>query len=131
MDTNVKIYYIPDYVTFTWCKTQEEHYHIFLEDYAINAGEKIDDIVEDAGVELYDALKELKDKGMYEGNAGMSGMWYLLTLFEVYSYPSQFGSGHDGLYINLNTDHERTNEKLELLIKLNLENKFKGEKNGR
>lgn len=57
-----RILYIPDWVTFKWCK-QEEHYYIFLEDYALYHDEPIDHIKEEAGVKAYDALQELKNEG--------------------------------------------------------------------
>jgi len=58
-----RILYIPDWVTFKWCKEQEEHYHIFLSDYAVYHDEPIDHIKEEAGVKAYDALQELKNEG--------------------------------------------------------------------
>jgi len=61
----VRVYFIPDYLTFTWLKEQEDKYHIYLEEYAEMVGEELIKIIEDAGVDLYDTLKELKDKGVY------------------------------------------------------------------
>ena len=58
-----RILYIPEWVTFKWCKEQEEHYHIFLSDYAEFHNEPIDHIKEEAGVKAYDALQELKNEG--------------------------------------------------------------------
>jgi len=58
-----RILYIPDWVTFKWCKEQEEHYHIFLSDYAVYHDEPIDHIKEEAEVKAYDALQELKNEG--------------------------------------------------------------------
>jgi len=58
-----RILYIPEWVTFKWCKDQKEHYHIFLQDYALYHNDPIDHIKEEAGVKAYDALQELKNEG--------------------------------------------------------------------
>ena len=130
----VRVYFIPDYLTFTWLKEQEDKYHIYLEEYAEMVGEELIKIIEDAGVDLYDTLKELKDKGVYHmksysiNNKKMGGIYNLLSLFEVYEYECGNEDYDNDIIINLNTPKERTLEKLRLLITLNHERK--GKENG-
>jgi hypothetical protein len=120
-----RVFYIPDYFTFTYCKEDKKSYQQYLKEYACSLEEDIDDIVEEAGVELYDAIKELKEDGVYyiaqySGDSRkMGGMYALLNLFLICEFDCG-GGGYDDAYINLNTNYHRTNEKLELLIKLNL-----------
>ena len=130
-NTMVKLYFIPDYVTFTWCKEQEEHYHLFLEDYAEVVEDEVINIIEEAGVDLYETLQNLKEEGIahiawYSGDSRkMSGLYYLLSLFEIRSFPG--GKGKEDIIINLNTSKNRTLEKLNLVMTLN---KMKGKENG-
>ena len=102
-----RILYIPDWVTFKWCKEQEEHYHIFLQDYAEYHNESIDLIKEDAGVKAYDALQELKNEGgvcvnSYSGtNVDLNSFInYVLNEFKISSIET--GGGEGGVVINLN-----------------------------
>ena len=131
-----RIFYIPDYFTFTYCKKDRKSYQQYLKEYAISLEEDVEKIVVEAGVDLYDAIKELKEDGVYyiaqySGESRkMGGIYALLNLFLICEFDCG-GGGYDDAYINLNTDYHRTNEKLESLIILNLQNKFKGEKNGR
>jgi len=125
-----RILYIPEWVTFKWCKEQKEKYHLFLEDYAEVLNESISNIVEEAGVDLYDALQSLKNDGIFhidwnfEENKKMMGLYGLLAFYEVYKYQYESG-GKEDMFINLNTTKERTKEKLSLLIMLD---KMKEEK---
>jgi hypothetical protein len=111
-----RILYIPDWVTFKWCKEQEEHYHIFLQDYAEYHNEAIDLIKEDAGVKAYDALQELKNDGglivsNYSGqNADLNSFInYVLSPFIIRGNMTDSG-------VVLNLNYEKYKEKLMKLI---------------
>ncbi len=119
-NTYAKVLYIPDWVTFKWCKEQEEHFHIFLTDYAVYHGERIDHIKEEAEVKAYDALQTLKKEGvLYAGsycgkNVDLqSFIFYVLTDFKIVSQPCG-GGGFEDMILNLNSDTHR--EKLMKLI---------------
>jgi len=119
-DGTVRVLYIPDWVSFHWCKEQEEHYHIFLQDYAEYHDEPIDHIKEEAGVKAYDLLKKLKDVGS-TNMGGYSGtdvdmnsfIHYVLSDFIVATEACGSGS-KDGRVINLNS--KKYEEKLLKLI---------------
>ena len=117
-----RILYIPEWVTFKWCKEQEEHYHIFLQDYAVYHDEPIDHIKEEAGVKAYDALQELKNEGglnvsNYSGqNADLNSFInYVLSEFIVRGNMTDVG-------VVLNLNYKKYKEKLIKLMKEEKEN---------
>ena len=112
-----RILYIPDWVTFKWCKEQEEHYHIFLSDYALHHDEPIDHIKEEAGVKAYDALQELKNEGglnvsNYSGqNSDLNSFInYVLSEFIIRGNMTDVG-------VVLNINYSEYKKKLMKLIK--------------
>lgn len=111
-----RILYIPDWVTFKWCKEQEEHYHIFLSDYAVYHDEPIDHIKEEAGVKAYDALQELKNEGglymsdYYGKNVDLNSFInYVLSEFIIHGNVTDVG-------VVLNLNYVKCKEKLMKLI---------------
>lgn len=125
----IRIYYIPDYFTSTYCKEDKKAYQQYLKEYATILGEDVDKIVEEAGVDLYDAIKELKENGIvYSESKKLYGMIDLLSLFEVCNFPC-CGEHHDDSFINLNSKVEKTIDKLRSLIVLDENEKVIRSKN--